>query len=122
MVFKDYKTRVPGQGAEAQGEEGEPYPPQKTVKPGRWPEGPEGGCLASPARGGGSRQRTGGVVSQAQHPPAPLQGGLSFPLDANWYDCLVEALTGNVRQARLMKNTRRTHILLHSTHPTLAPS
>ena len=37
--------------------------------------------FASPVRGGGSRQRTGGVGPQAQHPPAPagqppLQGGL----------------------------------------------
>ncbi|CAM1378032.1 hypothetical protein FF3_00305 [Fretibacterium fastidiosum] len=45
MVFKDYKTRVPGQGAEAQGEEEEPYPPQKIVKLGRWLEGPEGFAL-----------------------------------------------------------------------------
>ena len=73
MVFKDYKTRVPGQGAEAQGEEGEPYPPQKTVKPGRWPEGPEGGALP-PLQGEVVRVSEPEGLFLRLNTPQPLRG------------------------------------------------
>ena len=80
-------------------------PHKRPLSRGGGPKGRRGGALP-PLQGEVVRvSEPEGLFLRLNTPQPPLQGGLSFPLDANWYDCLVEALAGNVRQACLMKNT-----------------